>query len=113
MRVTCQDIDEFLECLANEKDVYRDTIRVSIIKRPFDGTKRDAVKFEIILQASAVVTVKDEEQYLLEVGIYCGMDYLDGKAEEKGSEIAADKKQEIKGYANSRGWKILPGVIDA
>ena len=110
MRVTCETINEFIQCLASETKVFGDTVRVSIIRNPIDGTKREAVKFSVHIKASVVVSSGDSE-YLLEAGQACGMDYEDASQERDGSKRAEFLKNEIKEFASSKNWKVLPGVI--
>lgn len=124
MRVTCETVDEFIECLRAEcqahSTIFQDTIRVSICRRPIDKSAREALKFEVVLQASAVVVVDQESQYLLEVGEYCGKDYADDPPNDEGTQKAKALKEKIEDFA--KGWwrqefdsgaslKILPGMI--
>ena len=105
MTVTCYSVAEFVECLVAESELFQNTIRISIIRRRLN----EAV-LEVVFQASAVVEVVDS-QYLLEVGIDCGKDYSDGEGEHNGSHKANNFKHDLICYAETRGWKILPGVI--
>ena len=113
MRVTTETLEEFLECLDNDPNVFQNAIRISVIKKPLDNkTRLDASRFEILLQASAVVLVDDVSQYLLETGIYCGKDYYDASEEKQGTEQAEKYKQQIRNYAERKALKVLPGMID-
>ena len=119
MRVTCQTVEEFIECLQGNADkILDEIIRVSCLEKPIDGNKRDAVKFEIYLQASAVITASDGGQYLLEVDDFCGIDYRDASKELNGTEEFNKSRKKIKDhcdYVRSYGGsnlKIRPGVIN-
>lgn len=113
MRVACQTVDEFIECLKADPNVFQDTVRVTIARRPLNGDRRDATSFEVVFQASAVVEVDAESQYLLEVGIACGKDRSDAGGEElEGSEVAAALKEQVQAYCNERQFRLLPGLID-
>lgn len=111
MIITCTSIDEFIECLEAEKAVFQGVVRVSIVRQPFDKGNRDSTIYEVVLQASAVVLVDEESQYMLQVGIACGKDYCDATQEMGGSEKAKELKSRLQQFAESRGWKILPGII--
>lgn len=111
MRVECNTVDEFLICLSSERSIFQDVIRVSITRNPID-TGRDCVKFDVILQATTVVLVDSESQYLLVVGCNCGKDYEDASQELEGSASAKKLKDRITQYAKERSWGILPGIIN-
>ena len=111
MRVECHSVDEFLTCLAAEQLIFQNVIRVSITRNPID-TGPDCVKFDVILQATTVVLVDSESQYLLVVGCNCGKDYEDASQEREGSALAKKLKDRITQYANEKNWKILPGIIN-
>ena len=113
MRVTCSSIAEFLECLSYEKKVLFDTIRFSTIRKPLDGTNRSATKFEVVVQASAVVAVDEDAEYLLEAGESCGKDYHDADASREGSDTAQIHKRTVEEFAAqfTPPLKVLPGVI--
>lgn len=117
MRITCHSIDEFIISLDQGVDrnkgegLYQNTIRVSVVRRPVDGTVRDAVKFDVVIQASTVVELPDESQYLLEFGQNCGRDYEDATQEKTGSDNAEEIRGRIVRYAQERGWRVLPGII--
>ena len=113
MRVICPTFDEFLQCLSSEQEVFQDTVRVSAIRRHANGkSNRDATVFDVVLQASAVVVVDENSEYILEVGVDCGRDYEDGQGEKVGSYLAAAHKSELKKLADTKGWKLMPGVVD-
>lgn len=107
MRVTCNTVEEFIECLRNEKSLFQNTVRVNLSERALDT---DGIKYEITIQASAVVIVDETSQYLLEYGEDCGKNYKNGEGEE-GTQNALKKKESIESYAKDREWKVLPGVI--
>ncbi len=109
MRVVCQTISEFLENLEHEPDdaVLQKTIRVSCILKFVHEAKS-----EIIVQASAVVSIGEEGQYLLEAGEICGMDYKDASGECQGTDKAEYLRGMIKEVCDRRGWSIRPGIID-
>jgi len=111
MKVSCLSIADYLENLHTVKDVYDKTIRVSVIRRPVDGTSRDAIKFDVVLQSSTVVLVNEESEYILEAGETCGVDYEESTPERKGSERAQELKKQIVELAVGKGWQVLPGII--
>lgn len=111
MRVVCQTVDEFLECLKEEPEILQNTVRVSIVERPVDKGPRDSIKYEIVLQASAVVCFEEGGQYLLEVGIDCGTDVRDADPSLDGTIRAQNLKARIKEFAENSALKIMPGMI--
>ncbi len=114
MRITCQDIHEFLECIEAErpsvcKNILQNTIRISRIRKPIDGE----VKFLISIQASTVINLPDDEgQYLLEVGEECGIDYEDASKDMAGSRRATELREMIVEFCRKHGLSVLPGIID-
>lgn len=120
MRVVNHSIDEYLENLKVARDVYQQTIYVSIIRRPYSvagapPNPREATRWEVIFQSTAIVEGDDGvSQYVVDVGINCGFDRVDDTDEEKkenGTAVSAGYKAAISEYAATRGWRILPGVI--
>ena len=111
MRITCTTIDEFLECLDAEEKIFQGVIRVCAGRRPLDPSAREQTRFDVIIQASALVEVADAE-YLLQVGLSCGKDYEDASQSREGSENVAAIRQRITEYAAGRQWRVLPGVIE-
>jgi len=106
-------MDEFIENLGAEPSVFQNVVRCSRIYRPVDAESlRDALKAEVVYQASAVIDLGDDGQYLLEVGINCGMDYHDGEKDLGGTEAAGKLSEALLDYCESRGLAVRPGVID-
>lgn len=117
MRVTCENVDEFIECIEAEflvgGAVFQNAVRVNISHRPADGNARSSVVlFDVVLQASAVMIVKDGSQYLLECGVGCGRDYNDSTEDKSGSDLAQVRKEKIESFAKRYDLRVLPGVID-
>lgn len=120
MRVVNHSIDEYLENLQVARDLYQQTIYVSIIRRPYSVSggpqnPHEATRWEVVFQSTAVVEGDDGgSQYVLDVGLLCGFDRIDDTAEEKkmnGTAVSSKYKAAISEYAATRGWRILPGVI--
>jgi len=113
MRVSCTSVDDFLANLEIEgkAHVYREVVHVNICSRPLDGNKRDSAKFEVILQASAVIDTEDGGQFLLEVGENMGIDYNDASQEFAGSEAAGEANKRIYEVCNNLGLMVRPGII--
>ncbi len=114
MRVTCQTIDEFIQTLESEgnENIFRATIRVNSIRRPVDGTKHDCSAFDCLIQASAIVDMGEEGQYLLEAGEECGRDYVDASQEFEGSTIMKELRDKISMFCTFNKLRLLPGLID-
>ena len=112
MRNSCTTVDEFLECLTVELDsgctAFRNRVHVNINRLAED---EHGTKFSVIIQASAVVQGEDFE-YILEFGQKCGFDYADSSDEATGSANAEEIRKKISGVAQSRGLRIMPGILD-
>lgn len=104
-------MEDFLAALAVESSIWQSTMRVNISKRPIDEGGRNATRFAVVLQASAVVLLPEGAEYLLEVGLRCGTDYHDSSNEMVGSETAEVLKKQLEAFAGERSWRILPGVM--
>lgn len=111
MHITTTSLSEFFEILDSETKIFQSTIHVDVSKTPLDGDRFSAVRFSVVLRASVVVEVSNESQYILVFGYDCGKDYRDSNSEENGTKVANEMKAQIREYASSRNWKILPGVI--
>ena len=112
MRVVCQSVEEFVADLSAAGDLFQNVVRFSVLRHPVGGNRREAVRFDVVVQASAVVNVNAEEQYLLEVGEDCGTDYLDSSQELKGSERAEVLRREITAFCGLHGWTVRSGMIE-
>lgn len=110
MIVQCQDIDEFLTCLKSEKEILQNVVRINVFRKSL-GNSKEPVLFEVIIQASTVVFINEESQYLLQVGVYCGEDDDTEPQNTGGSDKANELKKKMQDYVESRDWKVLPGVI--
>lgn len=111
MRISTLNVDEFLESLQDVKTIFENTIRVSVNKRSTDSDNaRDTVRPDVWIQASCIVSIESGE-YLLEVGEFCGHDYNDASQDKLGTKQALLLKGKIKELADSKGWRILPGLI--
>ena len=107
MRVVVNDVGEFFESLVDVTGLFDSTIRVSISRM----VVVEGVKYSVRIQASAVVQTSEGAEYLLDVGEVCGTDYCDASQDYSGSRVAQEKKKQIKEFASSKGWRVLPGVI--
>jgi len=114
MRVTFITIEEFLHDLKNvESDkVFQQAVRIQRSQRPIQGDKYSAVKFEVVLQVSAVVSTDDGGEYIMETGEVCGYDYRDSSREFAGSEKADELKRMIEEFCSHHGLVVRPGLIE-
>ena len=113
MRVKCHSVDEFLENLRGEPAdaVLQKVVRVSIVHRPAPGGKDDP-RVPVVFQASAVIEIPEQGQYLLELGENCGADYLDASQDKTGTLAAEGVKKKIQAYCELNGLEVRPGIID-
>lgn len=117
MIVTCNSLDEFIAELELSKgNTYQKLVRVSISKNPLlekpHQNPREAVRTEIILQASAIIETSDGGQYLTQFGTKCGIDYSDTSQSYEGTKQAEAVKKKIKLNCDKLGLKIGPGVLE-
>lgn len=114
MRVTCEDLDSFLENLRLEppSHVLQQAVRVSISHRPLDSSdKHKAVKFDVVIQASAVVSLENGGEYLLDYGENCGIDYRDVSNELTGSLRANALRGKLVECCDDLGLRVRPGIV--
>jgi len=114
MRIVCNTVVDFLRNLELEgpEAVLQKAVRVSVSSVPLDENKREAVKFSVMLQASAVVCLPEGGEYLLEVGVDCGRDYKDDSHEYEGTRTATAARKRIEEFCEKHGLDVRPGVID-
>jgi hypothetical protein len=111
MRVTCETLDDFIEDLRNQgsSSVHQNMVRVSTSRRDMDDY---GARFMVTFQASAVVCPSEGGDYLLQVGIDCGVDYEDATREKNGTEGLVKLKERLKSFCGESGLKVGPGVIE-
>lgn len=112
MRIETHSLESFIANIEDAPGVYRARVYCDRIKNPIDGTKRDAIKWHVLFQASAVLLLSDEGQALLQLGVDCGTDVRDAQPDESGSDWQAELFHELKEYCKKSGLTILPGTID-
>lgn len=114
MRVTCQTVDEFCQCLLDAigkgHSVADGTARFSKLIKS-EGNRRDAPKVEISVHVSAIVQMNEGGDYLLEVEERCGTDYQDASQEYAGSERADSIKDNLATICQDAGCVVMPGII--
>ena len=110
-RVLCSTVEDFIANLRAGAEIFENTIWACVVRSPLDGTKRDAAKFEVVIQASAVVQ-QAETEYLVDFGEQCGRDYEDASQDKAGTARAHEILELIHQYAKERGLRVLPGVLD-
>lgn len=114
MRVTCTSISDFLETLEQEGvgKIHRRTIHLNVSRRPLDGTKISAAKFQVTLQATAVIDLGDDDgQYLLDFGELMGIDYEDASQDKSASKAAEKAEERIVNVCTNLGLVVRPGII--
>ena len=91
-------------------------VRVSIFKKPLvdrpHQDPREAVRHEVVIQASMIVEIDDGGQYLVQFGMSCGEDYTDSSQSYEGTKKSKITKSLIKSQCDEFGLRIGPGVIE-
>jgi len=108
MRVVCETLAEFFENL----DQY-DLIAEGIIRIASTSERSSSnIIEEFYAQVSTVVFSKQPgfPEFLLEVAVSCGTNDAE-TAPDAGTQELQALKENVTQYANSRGWRVLPGAI--
>ncbi len=121
MRVVCSTINEFLQEIdhnikkSGSSCVHGQTIRGSIIETPLPDSAttnpREVVKFEMGLQASVVIDLGSDGQFLLEVGEIAGNDYRDGSNDTNATKAVEAWVNKIQGFCEKHDLRYGPGII--
>jgi hypothetical protein len=117
MIVTCVNMQEFLTDLEYQiRDsgtdcIVQKCVRVSVGSRPAGEDDTNPVRFVVGLQASAVVSMKEGGEYLLQMGVECGMDYRDASNELDGTKEATKQRKLLEDFCKSKGLMVRPGVV--
>jgi hypothetical protein len=112
MRVTAQDVDEFLQSLriaaANGETVFNRTVYAS----RFD-IRQDEVRTLVNVKLSAVMDFPESDgQYLIQTGEDLGIDYAETPPELNGSVAYKAKLKKIQACCKELGLSLRPGVVD-
>jgi len=111
MRITTTTIDDFIANL-EDANVFRNVVYYERSSRPLNGkTKRDATSFDVFYQTSAVLDFTDG-QALLVCGVNCGTDRHTSDGELEGTEESNRLHEQLKSCCESKGLRLLPGVLD-
>ena len=110
MRIITNSLGDFLENLG-QGPVVGGVVWVNRTENPMDGNRRDAIKYSVVFQASAVCDFL-EGQYLLELGVDCGHDVRDCNNDCSASEEAERLRAELIGFCSAKGLAVRPGIID-
>lgn len=113
MRVSTDTVEEFLLHI-QDHPLYLDTVYLKKHRSPKGGNFEDAFLFEVVLQISTVVVVKEGEQsHIVDCIALCGDDCIDEEEPDlSGSEAYKKAEDALKEASESMGFKILPGVVD-
>lgn len=112
MKIRCRDLESFLKNL-EDGHVHRDTVHVDCYEVPLNGTKYNAVSFQICFAAYAVLIFDNESEALLEVDEECGVDRRTVEdVEMEGSRYQADCLERLRVFCNERGLSIKPGILE-
>lgn len=116
MKVECESLESFFENLTAHlsergSTLFRNTIWFQTAKIPQqEDPYAEALVFLVVFRASAIVDGPDY-QYLVDVGLTCGKDYMDGNPELKGSEQATEHEEALREFAEDKGLRLLSGAI--
>jgi len=106
MRIICKSMDAFIANLQNA-EVFQKKVWLERSYRWVHEHKR-----MVNIQASAVIIFSNEAEALLQFGMDCGVDLLDGRPDEKGT-LAADKASKLlSDYCLENNLTICPGFVE-
>lgn len=105
MKISCFTLDDFLKNL-DEGQVHRSVVHAGRV------LSKEGISTSVVLQCSAIVTYPDETHALVECGVFCGTDVHASDGTNEGSERFDDLHSELVEYAEKRGYRVLPGIID-
>jgi len=115
MKVNCLTVGDFTENLikvGSPVEVFQKSVWVQTTYRGIDHSDlKQAAKHQVFFQAAAVVTTDDGE-YILCLGIDCGIDYHDTTQDFVASEYMNEQKEELQKFCDAQGLKVLPGTLD-
>lgn len=112
MRVSCNLFDDWMQNLVSVERVFGGTVYFSVTRQPQDGQdRRKALVFSVVVQASAVIELSEDSQYLLECGEDVGTDNLCADGHTDGSDRAKVYRDRLVEFAEPRGIKVMPGII--
>jgi hypothetical protein len=113
MRVTCNSINAFLDNLKPIKhdNIFGSVVYVDTDMKPVDNQdKRKAIKFLVVIIASAVVDLPTG-QYLLVAGEECGFDLIAEGGYQDGSDKALELKRMIGSFCDTIGVSVQSGIV--
>jgi hypothetical protein len=112
MRHECSNITDFLANLnADAEYVFRKIVSLDVSRNPVDSNRRNAAIFNVVIQASAVVSLPDGAEYLLHCGEDCGQDLRTADGHTKGSDRANELYREVAELCDRTGLTVRPGII--
>lgn len=110
MRVQTHTIEDFQSNL-EQSEVVGGTVWVDRTENPVGENRREAVKFSVAFQATAVCQFAQGE-FLLDLGVDCGFDYRDRSQQCEASDEAARLRAELTEFCEKNGLTVRPGIID-
>ena len=109
MLVTCSDLGSFL---INIERALEDGDKVGILYVDVSERGDNPTVVGIDLQIGTVVETEDEREYLLKMGMNCGIDYRDASQELNGSKAVEELMSQLESFCTSNGLEIRPGILD-
>lgn len=108
MRVVCDSVEDFLANLKKDSgNIYRNIVYFSITNK-----EESEVKKTVGVQSSAVIDSEEGGQFIVELGLYCGIDYSDHTQDFEGTEAAKSIRTIIANFCNSHDLEVRPGIVD-
>jgi len=112
MRVECNSVADFLVNLDGQaRRVFGGKVWVEKKVNVEGSDPRMVIKQRVIVQVGAVLREDDGSEYLLIAGEDCGVDYMDGGGEDKGSKIAEALLLNVKTFCDANGLTVRPGKV--
>lgn len=111
MHIRCRTVEQFVAHL-DDAEVEDGVVYVDCYETPLNGTKYDAVSFDLFFAAYAVLVASSGEGVLLECECDCGIDRRTGDDGERNGTVEQQRLiKKLEAYCSKTGLKIKPGAI--
>lgn len=113
MRFVCSTFAGFVKRIADRgpANVFERGIGFDVSRRGVDEERLDeALKIAVTFKACAIIETGNQGQYLVELGIDCGCDLMDGERELVGSERASELLEHLEAFCKQNNLTLHEGL---